>query len=206
MPRPAIDPDARREQISRAAIEIFARDGYQGAVVDDIAAAAGLSKGSVYRYFADKEDLFHAAFGAFQAELMGECRAAMEVENDAWSRLEAGMLAAVAGLGRRIAVFPVTLEFWAAASAGNSRERFGRVMQGIYRDFRGLVADLVRQGQARGELAGDMDPEAVAAWVVGGVDGLMLQHWFEPGLDPEPPVRNLLATLRRGLAARPGAG
>ena len=63
MPRTA-DPDARRKQISRAAITIFARDGFQGAAVGDIAAEARLSKGSIYRYFTDKEALFHAAFEA----------------------------------------------------------------------------------------------------------------------------------------------
>src|ERR1035438_5365415 len=45
-----------------AAEEVFVRDGFEGAQLDEIAAAAGRSKGSVYTHFKNKEDLFLALF------------------------------------------------------------------------------------------------------------------------------------------------
>src|SRR5579862_4350978 len=45
-----------------AAEEVFVRDGYEAAQLDEIAARAGRSKGAVYTHFKSKEDLFLALF------------------------------------------------------------------------------------------------------------------------------------------------
>jgi AcrR family transcriptional regulator len=49
-----------REHLLEAAAVVFARDGYHGASLDDVAAAAGFTKGAVYSNFKSKEDLFLA--------------------------------------------------------------------------------------------------------------------------------------------------
>jgi AcrR family transcriptional regulator len=49
-------------RLLEAAEEIFVRDGFEGAQLNEIAAAAGRSKGSVYTHFKNKEDLFLALF------------------------------------------------------------------------------------------------------------------------------------------------
>ena len=58
---------ARRRELTRrhlmdAAAAVFARDGFYGASLDDVAAAAGFTKGAVYSNFAGKDDLFLAVF------------------------------------------------------------------------------------------------------------------------------------------------
>jgi len=59
------DPQKKRElikwrtdQILNAAMKVFAKCGFEGTDVEDIAALAGVGKGTVYRYFKSKEDLF----------------------------------------------------------------------------------------------------------------------------------------------------
>jgi AcrR family transcriptional regulator len=49
-----------RDQLLAAALEVFARRGYRQAGVDEIAAAAGYSKGALYWHFSGKEDLLMA--------------------------------------------------------------------------------------------------------------------------------------------------
>jgi AcrR family transcriptional regulator len=49
-----------REHLLRAAAEVFARDGFHGASLDEVAATAGFTKGAVYSNFKSKEDLFLA--------------------------------------------------------------------------------------------------------------------------------------------------
>ncbi len=51
----------RRQDLVHAAIEIFAQQGYQRTEVQQIADAAGVAKGTVYRYFPSKQALFLAA-------------------------------------------------------------------------------------------------------------------------------------------------
>ncbi len=50
----------RREAILDAARKVFARKGFAGGIVDEIAAEAGLAKGTIYLYFKSKKDIYHA--------------------------------------------------------------------------------------------------------------------------------------------------
>lgn len=52
--------DARPGELRSAALRLFAEKGYGGALVEDIAAAAGVTVGTIYRYFSDKEALFRS--------------------------------------------------------------------------------------------------------------------------------------------------
>ena len=53
-------PEERPEQILSAALEIFGEQGLAAARLDDIAQRAGIGKGTIYLYFATKEELFKA--------------------------------------------------------------------------------------------------------------------------------------------------
>jgi AcrR family transcriptional regulator len=57
---PQILKDTVRERIAGAALEVFAAQGYAGATMGQIAAAAGISTGNVYRYYPGKRELFDA--------------------------------------------------------------------------------------------------------------------------------------------------
>ena len=50
----------RPREICAAALEVFAEKGFAAARLDEIARRAGVSKGTLYLYFKDKEDLFRA--------------------------------------------------------------------------------------------------------------------------------------------------
>jgi mycofactocin system transcriptional regulator len=57
------------EQIERAALEVFAKRGFEETTVEDIAAAAGIGRRTFFRYFASKNDIPFGNFPAFLAEL-----------------------------------------------------------------------------------------------------------------------------------------
>lgn len=52
--------EATKSKLLRAALEIFARDGFEAARIDDIATQAGYTRGAYYAHFQSKEDLFFA--------------------------------------------------------------------------------------------------------------------------------------------------
>jgi len=59
-PRWARRKDARPEEIIAAALDLFVERGYASTRLEDVAARAGVSKGTLYLYFENKEDLFKA--------------------------------------------------------------------------------------------------------------------------------------------------
>jgi AcrR family transcriptional regulator len=56
-PRKRLSAEDRRAAILDAALEVFSRRGYNGASIDDIAQAAGISKALIYEHFPSKKDL-----------------------------------------------------------------------------------------------------------------------------------------------------
>ncbi len=55
---PAIRKGRKYEQVLNGAREVFLRDGFEGASVDDIARVASVSKATIYSYFPDKREMF----------------------------------------------------------------------------------------------------------------------------------------------------
>jgi AcrR family transcriptional regulator len=64
MPVEKLTPERRRQQtrdvLIAAATEVFARRGFEGAALEEIAETAGFTRGAIYKNFDDKEDLFFA--------------------------------------------------------------------------------------------------------------------------------------------------
>lgn len=67
--RSPVPEEVRRHSLCEAAAAVFLRDGYAAASVDDIARVAGMSKRTLYRFFASKAALFEATISAALAPL-----------------------------------------------------------------------------------------------------------------------------------------
>lgn len=96
-------------------------------------------------------------------------------------------------------VYSLVMEFWAASSSSQMRERFKTVFRQGYEDFRRTVRSLIQDGMERGEFRLDIDPESVAAALVGTWDALLLQAWFDDRFDPVTAAENFMAVVIKGL-------
>lgn len=83
----------RRAQILQAAEQVFAQRGYQGTSLEDIAAAAGVTRPLIYNYFADKDELYLECLHAARAELDAAIVAAAGSHTHPSQMLRAGMTA-----------------------------------------------------------------------------------------------------------------
>ncbi|MEV4065738.1 TetR/AcrR family transcriptional regulator, partial [Nonomuraea dietziae] len=63
-----VDHAARRQEILQAAVRVFARKGFASSRIEDVAAEAGIAKGSVYLSFDSRDALLQAAFESYAAE------------------------------------------------------------------------------------------------------------------------------------------
>ena len=85
--RTLVPPEARRAAILAAALEEFTARGYEGARLDDVAKRAGVAKGTIYLYFADKETLFQELVRSMVNPVLGTLEA---VRDDRHSGAHAG--------------------------------------------------------------------------------------------------------------------
>jgi len=193
----------KKTRIVEAAVMVFAQKGYTSATIADIAARAEIGKGTIYEYFASKEDLFFAVFEWFK--LRTEYAATVNIAvlgGSAAKRLEA-LSDSLMGMWLEIKdVFTLTMEFWAASSSSQMRDRFKANFRNTYQEFRNIVKSLIQEGIERGEFRADINPESVAAALVGTWDALFLQAWFEDDFDPATIARDFLSIIINGLSRR----
>lgn len=89
---PAVSKQLRaqttRQLLVDAAREIFARDGFELARLEDIAAAAGRTRGAFYAHFQDKEDLFFAIFEQDKQRDQDQLRESLAAEASREARID----------------------------------------------------------------------------------------------------------------------
>jgi AcrR family transcriptional regulator len=76
-PRWARRKEARPQELLAAALDLFVERGYAATRLDDVAARAGVSKGTLYLYFANKEELFKAVVRESLIPLLAEAEETM---------------------------------------------------------------------------------------------------------------------------------
>jgi len=193
--------ERKRQHYVASAAQVFAARGYHYATMDEIARLAGTAKGTLYLYFKDKESLFYAVF-EWLTSMSFERSTAIERDTmPAPQRLRALADDATRFLAEHREMFPLTLEVWAAGGGTDSRERFAGALREMYARYRALIAHIIQTGQRQGELRADLDADALGAMLTGAVDGLLLQCWFDPSLDPEPLLDAFFEPLIRGMRA-----
>ncbi|RZI41406.1 TetR/AcrR family transcriptional regulator [Herbaspirillum sp. HC18] len=70
--------DARPQELLAAALDLFVERGYAATRLDDVAARAGVSKGTLYLYFTNKEELFKAVVRENVVPVLGEAEGILE--------------------------------------------------------------------------------------------------------------------------------
>jgi len=171
-----------RERLLRAAGEVFAERGYDRASLDDVATAAGLTKGAVYSSFAGKDDLFYA----LMRERIGErLRLVAEaVERQATVRdiaRDAGSdLAQLMSSQRDWHL--LFIEFWARAVRDPElRGEFARERRSV----RGLIAQSLEERAAETEINLPAPAEQLAVAVLALSNGIAIEHLADPDtVDP----------------------
>jgi AcrR family transcriptional regulator len=193
----------KREQIIQAAAKVFARKGFAGTLIADMALEAGIGKGTIYEYFDSKEDLFFAVFEWFVQQSSAEAKIGISVlGKSASERLWALSEALLCYWFERRDLFTLTMEFWSASASSQMRQRFKSAFREAYQDFRSVVAGLLQEGIHRGEFRPEVEVESVAAALVGTWDALLLQAWFDEGFDPISTARSFWIALNTGLACQ----
>lgn len=87
------DPARRREQLLSVAEVVFAQHGYQGTSVNDVAAAAGVTRTLVYKYFKDTDEIYLACVRSARIELEERFATAALAETSPEAQLRAGLTA-----------------------------------------------------------------------------------------------------------------
>ena len=191
------DPSDRRAQIREAALRVFARKGYRNAVVEDVAAEAGVAKGTVYTYFDRKEELLGAVHEGLMDEMRARQAQILESDRPPLDKIRALHVSFADLLGRNDDFARVMLDIWGAGM--QDPERFGIDFKTLYAEYRALVRDLLAEAEARGDVQDDL-PDLTPAVLIGAIEGVLLQWVIDPeGVDFPEAAEDIIDVLYRGV-------
>ncbi|OAS24827.1 TetR/AcrR family transcriptional regulator [Methylobacterium platani] len=159
-PERALDP-RRRRRILEAGMALFSGLPYAAVHMDAVAAAAGVAKPTLYRYFPTKEALFIAGLAWTLAELRDAVGAIPERDAAARLRRAVGLV-----LERIGALSPALTAIEGRGAEFGERSR--RVLREGFDGLRGALAEVLRAGIASGELAVP-DVDLAVLMILGGI-------------------------------------
>jgi AcrR family transcriptional regulator len=221
MPRGQFDRSARkaqtRERLLEAAARVYARRGFSGATLEEVASEAGFTKGAVYAHFGSKENLLLALVEEHLAGQIAEQLELFDRERVTWERPLAGSARWMEGLATQPDRFRLFVELWAQAQRDETlRARLAEALAQLRATFAGFAAAsasdaglespgpveqfanvMMALGLGLGMLE-LIDPEAVPPTLLGGTISVLIR-----AMETSPEARELIADLdpvREGAA------
>jgi len=191
----------RPAEICAAAFDVFAEKGFAAARLDEIARRAGVSKGTLYLYFNDKEELFRAVVRETIAPNLEAVQAILSAADMPFADIVRVFLPRFAELTNKVRVGAV-----AKMVIGESRNfpELAKVWHDeVVSKALGLIAGQVERAQDRGEVRGG-DPRLHAFTLMGPLlMGILWRETLQPAggaeLDLEALARQHSETVLAGL-------
>lgn len=183
-----VDRDEQRARIRSAARAVFARRGLSQTGLAHVASAAGVSRPTLYHYFADKQALVRDLAAELLEEEERLFAQALAASGPIVGRLERLAEAVVDRFGAWAHHGGALLEAWADDPRG---------VRTLLRRVRSDLASMIGEAQRAKAIASGARPEELALMIIGLIDGLMLQVLLDP--KGVPPTRATKRALRDAL-------
>lgn len=166
--RPESDSPSRpgkRALILEAAIKVFARNGYHGSRIADIAAEAGIAYGLVYHYFKNKEEILSSIFEERWGAFLDTLEHVAGQPGSAAERLQRVATIILGGHHVRpewVKVLVLEIQRSSRFAQPSQIRAVGRLFQ--------IVARILRDGQEKGEVRRDVDPDVACYVFIGALE------------------------------------
>ena len=162
----------KRERILRAAIEVFARNGYFNAKVSEIAKAAGVADGTIYLYFDGKEDLLVTIFREHTRNYLQSLERELAHVRRPEERIRIAIRHHLETLGR-----DRSLAIVAQVELRHSLKFMSLLSQQEVADYLNMLRKIIEHGQSEGTFRRNLHPQLVAKSVFGILDE-MVTSWM----------------------------
>ena len=178
-----------RDVLIAAATEVFAKRGYEGAALEEIAAAAGFTRGAIYKNFAGKEELFFAVTDRLNDQIIDAFRdiAPSDPDHRTWDFTALADLwrASASGFDDLLAVSKEYELFILRNPKARKRALVHR------RKNRELVASFIEEVASRSAMRLRLPADTLAAIILAAADGLSYSARID-GLELYEPFLELL--------------
>lgn len=163
------------QAIEKAAVRFFVERGYRSTSIDLIAREVGMTKGTIYFYFKDKETLLLNLLSKSQEHFFSQIFKSMDsYEDDPKLQIDVfldQMIRAGVEIDKYLLLLPVLM-----STEFNGRENtIALRARAIYDHVYTKITDIIAKGQQSGYFSNHSDPRALATMIVALTDGLLIE-------------------------------
>ncbi len=195
-----VNKKEKMKTISDAALRVFREFGYPNARMADIAKSADIGKGTLYEYFKDKADILRFAFDEYFNIFIEGAFKAMIDKTEPSEKLISLIDFALQHAAEWEDHCAIYVDYFGVARTDKGGQFF---LSTMYGQMKSMLANLVSEGQAAGEIDKELDPAVVAELLVSVFDGIILHRIFEgQGTDRESLRKATVTLIRNGLRIR----
>ncbi len=188
---------ATRDRLLAASLDVFASKGYHGAIVDDIVAASGTSKGAFYHYFSSKQAIFVALMDDLAAVLEQGIESAIAGQASGLAKVEAALQIVLETAARQRELVKILL-----VEAVGLGPTFEQKRLEIHRRFARLIQRHLDRAVSEGDLP-VQDTALVAQSWIGAINEIVSQ-WLISGSEPlTSRLPEIHVLLLRSIGAKP---
>lgn len=186
---------SRREDILRAATELFHRRGYANTSLDDIAGAVGIRREGIYYYFENRVQILICIIKPLGELLRDSLTAILETDDAPDTKLRRAVENHLMRFERRFAESKITLR----DDYFSENEAVLAEMGPIWDRYEVLWTRLIREGQEAGAFNPDLNPRLAYYGILGMCN--WVARWYRPGEPPSVPelVEQYFALIAGGL-------
>ncbi|NLY02228.1 MAG: TetR/AcrR family transcriptional regulator [Rhodopirellula sp.] len=189
--------EIRKEQIVEAALVLVASQGLDRLSMAAVARRVGLVPSGIYRHFRGKDEILAAMLDLIERRLEENVRAATEESADPLGRLRDVLVRHVRFIREGRAIPRIVFADESFVGHPQRKTRVEQILQG----YLGKVGEIVRSGQAQGQIRPELDPDTVAMMVLGIVMPAAIRwHLSEGGFDVTRHADRAWQMLLRAIA------
>ena len=182
---------ARRSELTREAAKLFARKGYHGTSIGDMADALGVQKGSLYSHIASKEDLLYETMRDGAAAFHGALDAIPE-DLPATEKIRLALRGHLRVVAEQLDVATVFVQEWRYLEGARREEIVSE-----RRRYEERIRDLFREGRELSELRADLDESVAALLLLSAAN--WAYTWLQPGRNTDELADRFYALLVDGM-------
>jgi len=193
----------KRQRIIDAAVKVFAEKGFYNAKVSEIAQESGVANGTIYLYFANKDDILISLFEQEMKRIIARMKAEIERESDPLRKIERFAAVHLSLIEERKELAEV-LQVELRQSSKFMKEYRNRK----FAEYVNLISAIIREGQRQGVVRPDIMPGIAKRAFFGALDE-MSRFWVlskRKKYSVHTAARQIAEFFVNGIASRPPEG
>jgi len=195
-----VDKVAKRIEIARIAMALFAKKGFENTSIREITKAAGMGKGTFYDYFSNKEEILKEIVHIMFTDWTEAIVAKLGDIDDPLQQL-ATLLKEGAKLGDSFEQLMILyMDIWQRSVSKKGSKEFITQFQSFLSESKASVVGIIESAKERKLIHKGVDSEVIAISLIALIDGLCLHYMIlKPNFNIDHVCDSFFKTLQKGM-------